>query len=383
MSRLPAVLRERLSQLDLEQWRSRDGAVRAAWSVLALLVVVVLLIELASVRRPFGFSVAFTLANGVSIGAVYALVALGVALVYKATKVINFAQGALGSFPALIALWAMLGFDLENATADPSPLVFILYGLGAVLLGAALAVAINLLVIRQLANAAPVTSLVATTGVALMLTAVETILFQVKTRRFPRLIEGAPGGFKIGPFCFSQVGPEGQCAPDGTFAMGGLEVPWNTVLIVLVLLIVSVSLAAFFRSPAGVALLATAQEPYAAELYGVSPRVMSSLAWGIAGGFAALAGILGAGVFEQAFPGYMTRDFLIPALVAAVLGGITSMPGAVVGGLLVGIVFALSNALVLRFSLNDVIPGPPSAGIFLVLVLTLLVRPRGLFGKEA
>ena len=381
MSRMPEVIRRRLPGTD--RVTGRDGAVRLAWVALALVLVGVLLVELASTARPLGFSVAFTLANGISIGAVYALVALGVALVYKATRVINFAQGALGSLPALVALWAMLGFDLHAVTADPTTLEFLAYGLGAVLLGAALAVAMNLLVIRQLANAAPVTSLVATTGIALLITAVETIVFQVRTRRFPRLVEGAPDGFAIGPFCFSQVDAEGACVPDGTFAMGGLEVPWNTVLIVVVLLVVSLSLAAFFRSPAGVALLATAQEPFAAELYGVSPRAMSSLAWGIAGGFAALAGILGAGVFEQAFPGFMTRDFLIPALVAAVLGGVTSMVGAVVGGLLVGIVFAASNAVVLQLQLNDAIPGPPQLGIFLVLVLTLLVRPRGLFGKDA
>lgn len=383
MARLPDVLRARLSARGRPAWAGRDTVVRAAWGLLALAVVVVLLVELSSARRPFGFSVAFTLANGISIGAVYALVALGVALVYKATKVINFAQGALGSLPALVALWVLLGFDLEQATAEPNTMLFVGVILGAVLLGAVLAVAMNLLVVQQLANAAPVTSLVATTGIALLLVAVESIVFEVKTRRFPRLASGAPDGFELGPFCFSQIAEDGSCVPDGTFAMGGLEVPWNTVLIVVVLAVVSLSLAAFFRSASGIALLATAQEPFAAQLYGVSPKVMSSMAWGIAGGFAALAGILGAGVFEQAFPGYMTRDFLIPALVAAVLGGVTSMVGAVVGGLLVGVVFALSNALVLQWGLNAVIPGPPQLGIFLVLILTLLVRPRGLFGREA
>ena len=382
MPSLPSSLRPRLSALDRDTWSGRDGTIRAAWTGLAVVLVLVVLVELATARRPLGFSASFALANGISIGAVYALVALGVALVYKATRVINFAQGALGSLPALVALWIMLGFDLEQATADPGPVRFLLVAGIAILLGAALAVAMNLLVIQRLANAAPVTSLVATTGIALLLTAVETIVFEVKTRRFPRLIEGAPDGFQLGPFCFSQV-QEGTCVPDGTFAVGGLEVPWNTIMIVVVLAVVSLTLATFFRSPAGIALLATAQDPFAARLHGVSPTVMSSLAWGIAGGFAALAGILGAGVFEQAFPGFMTRDFLIPALVAAVLGGVTSMVGAVVGGLLVGIVYATSNAVILQLQLNDTVPGPPQLGIFLVLILTLLVRPRGLFGKEA
>ena len=372
-----------LTDLSLvDRARQRIGA--TSFALVGVIVAVIVLVEIGSTLRPFGFSLAAALTNGLSVGSVYALVALGVALVYRATKVINFAQGELGTLPALVALWALLGSNFETGlTAEgPSTLRFIAVIIGAVLLGAALSIAVNLFVIRKLASASPVTSLVATTGLALLLVSLETILFQVKARSFPRLIEGAPDGFSIGPFCFSQL-DQGQCVAGGRFAIGGLVVPWNTVLIVGLLVVVSVALAAFFRSPAGVALLATAQEPFAAELYGVSPRVMSSIAWGIAGGFAALAGILGAGFFEQVFPGFMTRDFLIPALVAAVLGGITSMVGAVVGGLLVGVVFALSNSVVLQLGLNATIPGPPQLGIFLVLILTLLVRPRGLFGKEA
>lgn len=366
----------------IDRARERLGA--TVWGAIGAVALVIVLIELGSTIRPFGFSLAAVLANGVSIGSVYALVALGVALVYRATKVINFAQGELGTLPALVALWAMLGFQLETevGAAGPTTLEFVAVAVGAVVLGAVLSIGINLLVIRQLAEASPVTSLVATTGMALLLVSLESILFEVKARSFPRLVAGAPGGFEVGPFCFSQL-DSGECVPDGLFAIGGLVIPWNTFLIIGLLAVVSLSLAAFFRSPAGVALLATAQEPYAAELYGVSPRVMSSIAWGIAGGFAALAGILGAGFFEQVFPGFMTRDFLIPALVAAVLGGITSMVGAVVGGLVVGVVFSLSNSVVLELGLNTVIPGPPQLGIFLVLILTLLVRPRGLFGKDA
>lgn len=364
--------------------RARERAGTAVLAVLGVAVAVIVLVEIGSTLRPFGFSLAAALANGLSVGAVYALVALGVALIYRATKVINFAQGELGTLPALVALWALAGgaIDAGVGPEGPSTARFVAVAAGAVLLGALLSVLINLLVIRQLANASPVTSLVATTGLALLLVSLESILFQVKARSFPRLLGGSPGGFEIGPFCFSQL-DQGQCVPDGLFAIGGLVIPWNTFLIVGLLAAVSLALAAFFRSPAGVALLATAQEPFAAELYGVSPRMMSSIAWGIAGGFAALAGILGAGFFEQVFPGFMTRDFLIPALVAAVLGGITSMVGAVVGGLLVGVVFALSNSVVLQLGLNASIPGPPQLGIFLVLILTLLVRPRGLFGKEA
>lgn len=370
--------RDRLPSLNL----ARLTGPQLSGVVIAVIVVAIMLVELSSTRRPLGFSLSFAVTNGISVGAVYALVALGVALVYKATRVINFAQGALGSLPALVMLWILLGFNLDETTASPSALSFALWALVAVAFGAVLGVIINLVVIRRLADAAPVTSLVATTGVALFIIALESIIFEVKARRFPVLVTGAPGGFQLGPFCFSQR-DEAQCAVDGTFAIGGLEVSWNTILIMIVLGVVSLLLAAFFRSPAGVALLATAQEPFAAELYGVSPRVMSSMAWGIAGGFAALAAILGAGVFERVNPGFMTTDFLIPALVAAVLGGITSMVGAVIGGLLVGIVFSLANSIVFQLEIGEYIPGPPQLGIFVVLILTLLLRPRGLLGKEA
>jgi branched-chain amino acid transport system permease protein len=372
----------RLPRLDIAEWTTRQIVVRGLWSLVALVVVAVTLIELATTLRPLRISLTFTLANGIQVGAVYALVALGVALVYKATRVINFAQGVFGSMPALLALWVWLGFDLSGTSARPGPLAFLTVALGAVIFGAALAVLINTVVIRRLADAAPVTSLVATTGVALLIIAVQAVTFEVKTRSFPRLIQDAPGGFAIGPFCFAERS-DGECLTEGSLAFGGLIVDWNTILILGVLAVVSISLALFFRSPMGIALLATAQEPYAAELYGVSPQAMSSLAWGIAGGFAALAGILGGGVFETVFPGYMTRDFLIPALVAAVLGGITSMVGAVLGALLVGVVFSLASQIVVTFGLTGTVPGSPQLAIFAVLVLTLALRPRGLFGKEA
>lgn len=372
-----------LSATTLRQ-RAYERPGRTVGALVGLAVLAIVLVELSSTLRPVGFSLAAVLANGVSVGSVYALVALGVALVYRATNVINFAQGELGTLPALLALWAMLGFrlDREIGAVAPSTTKFVLVAAAAVVLGAALSIAVNLLIIQRLANASPVTSLVATTGFALLLVSLEAILFEQKLRSFPRLVAGAPGGFKIGPLCFSQL-DAGQCMAGGRFAVGGLVVPWNTLLIIGLLTVVSLSLAAFFRTAAGVALLATAQDPFAAQLYGVSAKAMSSMAWGIAGGFAALAGILGAGFYEQAFPGFMTRDFLIPALVAAVLGGITSMVGAVAGGLLVGIVFSLSNSIVLELGLNAHIPGPPQLGIFLVLILALLVRPRGLFGREA
>lgn len=351
-------------------------------SIVGVLALVVMLIELGSSRRPLGFSLAAGFANGLQTGAVFALIALGVALIYRATKVVNFAQGELGSLPAFLVLAALAGFNLDTFDGERNLGLMILYVLLAVVLGAALAVAINLGVVRKLANATPVTSLVATAGLTLMLIASQIIFFGPNRYSYPRIIEGAPGGFKIGPFCLSQL-TDGVCDTSKSMALGGQVVPWNTFLVLGVLALVSFGLAVFFRTPAGVALLATAQEPYAAELYGISPALMSSLAWGAAGAFGALAGVLGAGVFSEAFPGFMTASFLLQGLVAAVLGGITSMVGAVIGGLIVGMVFSLANFAAFQYSFLNDVPGPSFLAVFLVLVLVLIVRPTGLLGKDA
>jgi len=371
--------------MNVERSRLRMGTL--LWGAVAGTALVIILVEMSTTRRPLGFSLAASITNGLQFGAVFSLIALGVALVYRSTKVINFAQGELGTVPALLVLWALLGFDLAGDLdlAQVGTLRLIGYAAVAIVVGALLGMLVNVAVVQRLKDASPVTSLVATAGLTLFLTSLELITFEARARPFPRFISGAPAGFKIGPLCVSQLEREtGRClGGSGSLAVGGEVVPWNTILVVLVLAGVSLALAAFFRSRAGVALLATAQEPFAAELYGVSPRGMSTLAWGAAGAFGALAGLLGAGVFAQITPGLMTATFLVPGLVGAVLGGLTSMVGAVVGGLIVGVVFALSNSVVLAAGLNSVIPGPPFLAVFLVLVIVLLVRPQGLFGKGA
>lgn len=359
--------------------------VRTGWILLGVAAVTIMLIEIGSTRRPLGFSLAASATNGLQFGAVFSLIALGVALVYRSTRVINFAQGELGTVPALLVLWAMLGFGLggELDLTAVNKVHFLGWTVAAILVGAVLGVLVNVGIVQRLKNSSPVTSLVATAGLTLFMTSLELIIFQARARAFPRFIAGAPNGFRIGPLCFSQF-ENGEClGSSGRLAVGGEVVPWNTVLVVLVLVGVSLALAAFFQSRAGVALLATAQEPYAAELYGVSPKAMSSLAWAAAGAFGALAGVLGAGVFTQITPGLMTATFLVPGLVAAVLGGLTSMVGAVLGGIIVGVVFALSNSMVLAYGWNAIIPGPPFMAVFVVLVVVLIVRPQGLFGKAA
>lgn len=331
----------------------------AAGVILALGVATALLREVEPLR---------VLVIGVERGAVYSLVALGLVLVYRATRVFNFAQGELGTVPALLAWFLVAGGSL-SATAEPVRGRLVWASLAALVAGVVLAVLVNLLVIQPLARATEVTRLVATVGVALLLVAAELIVFEARGRRFPRFLEGAP--------CLESRG--GECVRE--LSLGGIVVSWHALIVLGVLAGTAALLVVFFRTPTGVALLATAEEPFAAELQGISVRAMSLLVWAAAGALGAVAGILGAGVFESVTPGLITNLFLIPAFVGAVLGGITSMTGAVVGGLLLGVAVALLNEANLAYGLN--IPGAPQIATFGVLLLVLLVRPRGLLGRGA
>jgi branched-chain amino acid transport system permease protein len=297
---------------------------------------------------------------GTQQGAVYALVALGIALVYRSTKVLNFAQGEFGTVPALLVLLILLGGDLEGTVspADVSLVKLSVLAILGVAIGAALAIGVNVGIVQRLADANPVTSLVATAGVSFLLIGAQVVVFGLQSRTFPRFL-------------------------DGSVRVLGISVTRHTFVILFVLALAAALLAALFRTPIGVALLASAQDPFAASLHGVSTRAMSSLAWGLAGGLAAIGGLLGAGVYQGIEPGQMTTTFLIPAFTAAVLGGITSMVGAVVGGLFLGYVATLADQLVIQFQISDMIASAPDLAAFAVLLVVLLVRPRGLLGKEA
>lgn len=304
-----------------------------------------------------GVNLVSTVSIGVQFGAVYALIALGVALVYTSTGVLNFAQGEFGTVPAFLAYVIMVGGvgDLGDIGAVPDASRLWWASLAAVAAGALLGVLVNIAVVQRLGAASPVTALVATAGVALMLIQLQVIVFESQARNFPRYIAGE------------------------AFTVARSGVQWHTLLVLGVLAVTATLLAVLFRTRTGTALLATSQEPFAAQLHGVSVSAMSTLAWGTAGALGAVGGLLAGGVFEQVFPALVTRDYLIPAFTGAVLGGITSMVGAVVGGLLLGLLVSFANSLNLALGLN--IPGPPQLIVLAALLLVLLVRPHGLLGR--
>jgi branched-chain amino acid transport system permease protein len=208
--------------------------------------------------------------------------------------------------------------------------------------------------VRPLADRPRVTILVATAAVATVLIPMELMIGGVKP--FPASPAIAGLGLKIFDVYFS---------PQRAF-------------IVAALVLSGLALAYFFgRTDLGLATLASSQEPTASRLVGIRLNRISMLTWGAAGLLGGLAGVLLTPLTSSFAAGYGTTGVLISAFTAAVLGGMTSIPGAFLGGILVGLVQTFA-----QFDLNK-ISGSPDLAILVVLVGVLLVRPTGLLGKEA
>jgi branched-chain amino acid transport system permease protein len=291
-----------------------------------------------------GNELGIAVVTGLLQGCVYALVALGIVLVYRASGVLNFAQaefGTTGLFAAYAAL-ALWGWGYPAAIG----------------FGLAVAVAMGLLterlVVYPLRNASRVTVLVGTAGVALAAIGVQFWQFnETLIMSMPRVDEGF---FLVPPF--------------------GAPVTTQQLLTVGVLVVASVGLALFFRSPTGLAIQAAQQESTAAELVGISVRRVSMLTWALAALLGGLAGILSGPntTFTAGFLSFGAGRALLPGFMAAVLAGMRSMPGAVAGGLTVGVVEQLGTLTVMLQ-----IPGARAMLLFGFLLAVLLLRPQGIF----
>jgi branched-chain amino acid transport system permease protein len=290
-------------------------------------------------------SVLTFLVIGLFQGAVYGLLAVGLVLVYKGARVFNFAQGEFGTVAAFITFVLFSQIGLPYGVA-------VLGGLAAAVL---LGVLVERLIVRPLFNAPRVTVLVATVGVALFIIAVTVVVGKPEARVLAPAVVGDPITF-----------------------LGVAIIP-QQLLIVGVLGALAVALAFFFsRTNLGLAVLATSQDPLATRIVGISVPGISRFIWGFAALLGGIAGILQAPLTIFT-PGFMTATTLVPAFTGAVLGGMTSLPGAFVGGLLVG---AAQNVGI--FYLQDAgIPGASELTVFSLLLLVLLVRPQGLLGTEA
>jgi branched-chain amino acid transport system permease protein len=287
--------------------------------------------------------------SGAVQGCVYGLLGLGLVLLYKSGRIFNFAQAEMGAFAAFITAFADEGTGpFPNLPVWAAVLVGLVTG---VLLG----LLVERLVIRPLFNAPKVTVVVATAGVFLFLFAIEGFLNGPGPRSATRIING------------------------DLYTNGGLRITNLGGIIVLVLAFLAIVSALFFsRTRTGTAIIAVSQEPTATRLVGISVERTAAFTWAVAGLLGAIAGILLSGSNGVIAPGLLTGLALVPAFTAAVFGGITALPGAFVGGVVIGIIESLAASNIPK----DIVPGSGKVVLFAALLVVLLVRPAGLMGKE-
>jgi branched-chain amino acid transport system permease protein len=284
--------------------------------------------------------------SGVALGCKYALIALGFSIIFKATGVINFAQGA----------FVLLGAYVTYNFTQTWDLNFYLSVVLAMAAGAVLGIVIEALVLGRLVNEAPVTVIMVTIGILFVLDNVVTAIWGPDNRNL-----GDPWGIDTRDLAGVTVADRDLWTIAFTaLALGGFFL--------------------FFRySPLGLAMRAAAVDPEAAMAQGIPARRVYRVSWAIAGMVAALAGSTLAAGSGQLSPA--TGALALVAFPAIILGGLDSPLGAVIGGIIIGMVQQYTALLAPEYfdwigeSFERVSP-------YLVMILILLIRPFGLFGTK-
>jgi branched-chain amino acid transport system permease protein len=272
---------------------------------------------------------------GLSNGSIYASLALALVMIYQATHLVNFAQGEMAMFATYIA-WSLI-----NAGLGYWPAFLLTVGIAFVL-----GVLIERLVIRPVENAPVLAVVVVFIGLLVILNSIAGWIFSYTIKSFPSPFPGALGIRYMSPH---QVGA------------------------LLVTLIVLALLYLFFRfTPLGLAMRAAAQNPVSSRLVGIRVGWMLALGWGLAAAVGAVAGMMVAPIVY--LDPNMMAGILLYAFAAALLGGIDSPGGAVVGGLVVGVLENVLGAFVIGNELKLVVA-------LVLIVGVLLVRPSGFFGS--
>lgn len=277
---------------------------------------------------------------GLISGGIYGLLAVGIVLVYRGSGALNFAQGEIGTLGLYIAAYLVTENDMP----------WMVGALAALVVAAAVGAGFERLVVRRMVDASRLSVAVATVGLLSFLIAVE---FKVFTGS-PRTLRGPIDGVGVQIF--------------------GVFVSPTQLLSLLVTAAVGVGLAALLkRTDFGLGVLGAAQDPAAVRLVGVPLNRVSAFVWGAGAAISALAALLiepTVGVFA---PGFAT-DLFLRGLAAAIIGGLLSLPGAFVGGLVLGLLEALGGDLLADTGL----PGAKTLTVFVVLLVVLLARPQGL-----
>lgn len=282
------------------------------------------------------------LINGISLGSVYAIIALGYTMVYGIAKMLNFAHGdviMVGSYIVYIAV-SSLGLN---------PILSVAISAVACLV---LGVVIEKIAYKPLREASKLAVLITAIGVSYFLQNVALLIFGANTKSFTSVV--TIGAVKL--------------------AGGQLVITGEAIVTIVACIIIMVALSLFIKNTkAGHAMLAVSEDQGAAQLMGVNVNGTISLTFAIGSALAAVAGVLLCSAYPSLTP-YTGSMPGIKAFVAAVFGGIGSIPGAMIGGILLGVIEILSKAYI-SSKLSDAI-------VFSVLIIVLLVRPTGILGKK-
>ncbi|MBK7991418.1 MAG: branched-chain amino acid ABC transporter permease [Comamonadaceae bacterium] len=278
--------------------------------------------------------------SGIAIGCIYGLIALGFVLIYKATETVSFAQGdlmMLGAFGGLAGM-TMLGFPFWAAVIA----AIIAMGLFGVLL--------ERIVIRPILGQPAFSIVMLTIGIAYVARGLITMIPNIGTETHT-----LPVPYK-----------------DQVWKLGALVLNVEQMVVIAATAVLCAGLFAMFRySKLGMAMQASSQNQLAAYYMGIPVKTLNGLVWGLAAAVAAIAGLLLAPItFVHANMGFIG----LKAFPAAVVGGFTSLPGAIVGGLIIGIVESLSG-FYLPAGFKDTAP-------YVVVLIMLMVKPNGLFGEK-
>ncbi|MFM2346074.1 MAG: hypothetical protein RL654_827 [Pseudomonadota bacterium] len=297
--------------------------------------------------------------NGLVLGSMYALVALGYTMVYGIISLINFAHGEVLMVGAMVS-WTVATFLLDTASPMPGWLIMLISAIAAVIVCAALNYAIEKIAYRPLRNAPRLAPLITAMGMSLLLQTLAMIIWKPNPKPYPQLLP-------VEVFFLWEDGPV------------------ITLTQVLILVITAVVLTGLLwlvnKTKLGRAMRATAENPRVAGLMGVRPDHIISATFIIGAALAAIAGIMWAANYGtlQHSMGFMPG---LKAFTAAVFGGIGNLTGAMVGGVLLGLIEALGAGY-----LGDLTGGLFGSHYveifaFLVLILVLTLRPSGLMGER-
>ncbi|MBS3910782.1 MAG: branched-chain amino acid ABC transporter permease [Hydrogenophaga sp.] len=295
--------------------------------------------------------------NGLVLGSMYALVALGYTMVYGIIGLINFAHGDVLMIGALTS-WTIIAGMRESMLGVPGWLILLMATIIAMVVCAALNFTIEKLAYRPLRNSPRLAPLITAIGMSILLQTIAMIIWKPNPKPYPSMLSSEPIEIGGAVISLTQI------------------VILATTVIVLALLMWMVN-----RTNLGRAMRATAENPRVAALMGIKPDVVISATFIIGAMLAAIAGVMWAsnyGTVQHAM-GFMPG---LKAFVAAVMGGIGNLGGAVLGGLLLGLIEALGAGYLGKLTGGFLGSQYTDIFAFIVLALVLTLRPSGLLGER-